>query len=199
MRRLALVVAPVILLVVLGVVGVAAAVNSPSGATPDPALLPGPAHGGAAPPEPRQPGAERVPALLERDRQHRPRAVGAARRARPHRDGRRRRPPTRRSAPTTPSTSAARSSEAGRRGAARFSRSARPRCSVPPDPQPLAHGRRGSLRGAQGRERDGADRRLAVRSRSALPRSRFTASRATPPTSKHTYGAAAAGDRERLQ
>ena len=40
MRRLALVVAPVILVVVLGAVGVAAAVNSPSGATPNPAYFP---------------------------------------------------------------------------------------------------------------------------------------------------------------
>jgi hypothetical protein len=40
MRRLTLVVAPVIFVVVLGAVGVASAVNSPSGATPNPAYFP---------------------------------------------------------------------------------------------------------------------------------------------------------------
>ena len=65
-----------------------------------------PPNRGARPPEPREPAAERVPALLERDREHGWRPVGDASRE-PARSRLRRRRRSRRSAPRTPSTSAA--------------------------------------------------------------------------------------------
>ena len=59
--------------------------------------VPRPQGRGSGSPQPREPAAERVPALLERDREHRRGAVGDASRERA-RDRRRRRPRSRRSA-----------------------------------------------------------------------------------------------------
>ena len=86
-----------------------------------------PPNGGSRPSEPREPAAERVPALLERDREHRWRPVGDAA-GEPARDIIRRQRRSRRSGRRTPSTSAA-SSRSPPIPATRSSRSRRSRSS----------------------------------------------------------------------
>ena len=110
--------------------------------------VPRPQGRGAGSPEPREPATERVPALLERDREHGRWAVGDAsgERARihAHHDRDSGDPLERLTAPLRDPA------EAGRPLLHDPVRTGRVHLRVPPDAQPLAHRRRGTVRGARG-------------------------------------------------
>ena len=111
--------------------------------------VPGPPDGGTGSPQPREPAAERVPALLERDREHgrgpwamRPEnELGST-------------PTTtrsRRSAPSTAQYLCGTQPKPNDPCYTIVSEQAVVDLRVPPDAQPLAHGRRRPLRGPQGK------------------------------------------------
>ena len=149
--------------------------------------VPRPQSRGAGPPEPREPAAERVPALLERDREHGPRPVGdaAGERARrdPDDDG-----DGRRSARRTRSTSAGRSrsraTPATRSSPSRPSRSSSTTRLTTTGTPPTSRGSR------SGRAARPATWSVGTRSRSASASSTSTTSTATRRRARRCSGTA---------